>query len=115
MKNDIRSSCIPIPIPTDLYVSLLDLHNKSNAKYGPASMVTSILREYLDAARANPSSASDKAKEPASNWSNDWIMFGAPPALAEVTAPKGSNDPSKSQSNQWCIGCGYTPSDILSC
>ena len=40
MKNDVRNSNISVPIPTDLYVSLLDLMSRTKMDGGSTRMVT---------------------------------------------------------------------------
>lgn len=62
MKSDIRYSNISVPVPTELYVSMLDLLSKSNMECGPALKVKSILQEYLDDVDANRPRQSSSAK-----------------------------------------------------
>jgi hypothetical protein len=63
MRNDIRNSCIAIPVPTDLYVSMRDLLSNSNMECGPALKVASMLDEYPhggSAERLAPNSGAPK-------------------------------------------------------
>lgn len=53
MKNNIKSSCVSFPVPTELYVSMRDLLSNSNMECGPALMVPSILQESRTVAGAN--------------------------------------------------------------
>jgi hypothetical protein len=120
MKNDIRSSFISVPVPMDLYVGLLDLQRKTSVRYEPGTLVTSILREALRSARgvrrparagvSGNANAAPSVSGSANGWSNDWIMFGAPPAPEKaetrVTGHVGDND--------WCVGCACPSTDVLS-
>ena len=65
MKSDIRCSSISVPVPTVLYVSMVDLLSKSNMECGPALKVKSILQEYLDDAGANLPGQSSSTKKTA--------------------------------------------------
>lgn len=112
MRNDIQKSYIPVPVPTELYVSLLDRLNRLHSGYEPKTMVTSILQKYLDEAQVNPPRQS--GMEPALDWSNDWIMFESPPPLTKEKAPRTKKKSKRPSSTDWCIGCGCPSEDLLS-
>lgn len=114
MKNDITSSCITVPVPTDLYLRMLDLQGSSNREGGPAQMVSSILQKFLDDAGSNLPGQGSSAKESAPYWSDEWIMFGSPPPRTKVKAPRSVKKSSKPQSADWCIGCACPSEDLLS-
>lgn len=111
MKNDIHASCVEIPVPIDVYVGLLNHLKRNEMDCGPASLVASIVRRYLDDDTGKRSSALD---EPAPDWSNDWLMFGEPPAVERGKAPGLVKDTETSQDNDWCIGCSCPSEDLLS-
>jgi hypothetical protein len=64
MRKDIITSCIAVPVPTDLYVSMRDLLSTSNMECGPALMVPSILQEPLDGAGIDLRRQRGNAKAP---------------------------------------------------
>ncbi|MBS1228906.1 MAG: hypothetical protein H6R17_2183 [Proteobacteria bacterium] len=100
-----------MPVPTALYVSLLDqLSGASRDGAEPASVVSAILRKYLDDVRSDP--PRQRRTRLALDWSDDRLMFGAPPA---PTAVKAQVSAKKSEpGNDWCIGCGCPSEDLLS-
>ena len=114
MKNDIQDSCIEIPVPIDLYVALLDRLRKLDTDCAPATMVTSIVQEYLDGAPAARHPGSGKLGAPVPDWSDDWIMFGTPPAVAKTKAPKPRKNPARPEGGDWCIGCACPSDDLVS-
>jgi len=113
MENSIQGSCISVPVPTALYVSLLDqLSGAKRDGADPASVVSAILQKYLDDARSDPSR--QRRTKPVLDWSEDRLMFGAPPALTAVKSQVSAKKSDPSQGNDWCIGCGCPSEDLLS-
>ncbi len=114
MKNDIQGSCVEIPVPIDMYVALLEQLRKQHMDCGPDRLVASIIQKYLDGNSAEHLQQRSKIRPPAPEWTNDWIMFGEPPAMAESEAPGSCTNPEKQRSNDWCIGCGCPSEDLAS-
>ena len=112
MRNDIQESCIAVPVPTALYVNVVDQMSKAHMDCKPTTLVTSILQKYLDDARkALPSPSPMKS---ARDWSNDWIMFGSPPPITKGKTQTSRKKSKTLQSTDWCIGCGCPSEDLLS-
>ena len=82
MKSDIQGSFVDIPVPIAVYVGLLDHLRKLDTDGGPAPLVASIVQKYLDDDMAKRRGQRSKVLESTLDWSNDWIMFGAPSAEA---------------------------------
>ena len=114
MKNDVRNSSISVPIPTDLYVSLLDLMSRTNMDGGSTRMVTAILQKYLEDNTLTQSAPSTRAKAAEPEWSDEWIMFSAPPAQTRAKAARPGKKARTAQNNDWAIGCGCPSEDLLS-
>ncbi len=114
MKNDIQDSCVEIPVLIDMYVALLDQLRKQHMDCGPDRLVASIIQKYLDGNSAEHLQQRSEIKPPEPDWTNDWIMFGEPPAMAESEAPGSGTNPEKQQRNDWCIGCGCPSEDLAS-
>jgi hypothetical protein len=112
MKIDIHKSYVSVPLPTGLYVNLVDQMSKANMDCEPASMVTSILQKYLD--NAQTKLPGQNSMESATDWSNDWIMYGSPPPLTKDNAPKFKKKSKKRSSTDWCIGSNCPSLDLLS-
>lgn len=112
MNSCIQGSCIPVAVPTELYASLLDHLSRSAMDYDePSAAVTAILRSYLDEARSNPPRCANAALSPGRT--NNSIALGSPPVATKDKPPRSAKQPNKSQSNDWCIGCGCPAEDLI--
>lgn len=69
MGNHIRNSCISVPVPTGLYVSMRDLLSNSNMACGPALRVADIVAEDRDVAAAKQPQEGSGGKKSAPVWS----------------------------------------------
>ena len=107
MKLDIKDSHISVPIPTELYVTLLASLQLRGDKQNPAAAIASMLRAQL----SHPISATTgetATLEVRKDWSDDWIAFQSPPHPAPVTKTtsiKKRNKVKHVDANDWCIGC----------
>jgi hypothetical protein len=114
MKNDVMNSSISVPVPTDLYVSLLDLVSRTHLPGGSTRMVTAILQKYLDDARQAAPAAPSPGGTAAPAWSDEWIMFSAPPAQTAAQASGPDQSTGHGPDTDWAIGCGCPTEDLLS-
>ena len=112
MKNDISASRISVSVPSHLIARLLDLQSARENKYAPDLMVTSVLQKYLTTSEVNQLGQGRAGKRDTSDWSNDWIMFSAPPAVAKGKPPIAGKNSTMPMNNDWCIGCAC-PSEEL--
>ena len=107
MKSCIQESCIPVEVPTELYVRLLDHLSRSTMDcHEPTTAVAAILQKYLDDART--SRPIGRNATPASGRPKDSVTLGLPPAPTKSKALK-----SIPHSNDWCIGCGCPAEDLI--
>ncbi len=114
MKNDVMNSSISVPVPTDLYVSLLDLMSRTTLDGGSTRMVTAILQKYLDDNTPAPPESAVRAKAAAPEWSDEWITFSAPPAPTKANAAQPGQQAGTAPNTDWAIGCGCPSEDLLS-
>ena len=105
MNSCIQGSCIPVAVPTELYVSLLDHLSRSTMDCDePTTAVAAILQKYLDDARSNPPISATRA----SVRPKDSVTLGSLPAPTKNKTLK-----STPHSNDWCIGCGCPAEELI--
>ena len=107
MKSGIQGSFISVPVPTELYVSLLDHLSKSTMNCDePTAALTIVIKKYLDSVSTNPLDRRDAA--PALGRLNDSVTQRSP------LAPRKSNTlKPAAQRNDWCIGCGCPAEELI--
>lgn len=112
MNSCIQESCIPVALPTELYVSLVDHLSRSKTNsHEPSAAVATIVRKYLDNAQTNPPGCSGAPSVPGQG--NDSMTFGAPPSQTKGKALNPAPQSRLRQSNDWCIGCGCPAEDLI--
>ena len=112
MNSCIQGSSIPVPIPTELYVSLLDYLSRSKTNCDePATAVTTIIRKYLDDAQPNPPPGNNAAS--AFVQPNGAITLGAAVTAEPGKGARSTKRPNQPQSNDWCIGCGCPAEELI--
>ena len=112
MNSCIQGSRIPVALPTELYVSLVDHLSRSKSDcHEPSAAVAAILRNYLDGARSNPPRGGNAAS--ARGRSNDSITLGSLPEPSKERALKPTRQSTAPQRNDWCIGCGCPAEDLI--
>lgn len=113
MNSFIQGSCIPVALPTALYVSLVDYLSRSKTNcHEPSAAVATIVRKYLDDAQTNPPGCSGAPSAPVRT--NDSMTFGAPPSLTKDKALKPAPQSRQRHRNDWCIGCGCPAEELIS-
>ena len=112
MNSCIQGSRIPVALPTELYVSLVDHLSKSKSDcHEPSAAVAAILRSYLDGARSDPPRGGDAALAPGR--STESITLGSLPEPTKEQALKPSQQSTSPRRNDWCIGCGCPAEDLI--
>jgi hypothetical protein len=107
MKSCIQGSFISVPVPTELYVSLLDQLSKSAMDCDePTAALTIVIKKYLDSARANRADQGDAT--PALGRLNDSITQRSP-----LTSRKSNTQKTAPGRNDWCIGCGCPAEELI--
>ena len=112
MKSCIQGSCISVPVPTELYVSLLDHLDKSTMDCDePTAAVSIVIQKYLDSVRTSRPERRDAAS--ALRRSNDSVTLGSPPAPMKSKVLKPMKQANTPHRNDWCIGCGCPAEDLI--
>ena len=131
MKYESPDISLPVSLSGSLYYRLIEVLKESQAHPDPNAAIVTAVRRFV--AEATPSrkaprnSAANAAVSAA--WSNDWIMFGAPPSAAPTqgTAPPRRFVPTvpnaaakmptstttKMHGGDWCVGCSGADTDLL--
>ena len=132
MKYESPDICLPVSLSGSLYYRLIEVLKESQAHPDPNAAIVTAVRRFV--AEATPSrkaprkSAANAAVSAA--WSNDWIMFGAPPVAGPTqgtlparrfvpTLPTvAANRPAETaapalRGGDWCVGCSGADADHL--
>ena len=132
MKYESPDICLPVSLSGSLYYRLIEVLKESQAHPDPnAAIVTAVRRFVAEAtpARKTPRKSAANAAVSAA-WSNDWIMFGAPPASSQTprplptrrftptVAPTPSSAPTRTENTRprggdWCVGCSGADIELL--
>lgn len=132
MKYESPDICLPVSLSGSLYYRLIEVLKESQAHPDPnAAIVTAVRRFVAEATptRKTPRKSTANAAVSAA-WSNDWIMFGAPPASTSMQrtmptrrfvpteAPTPASTPTntapvRQRGGDWCVGCSGADTDLL--
>jgi len=113
MKSEITKSNISIPLPTVLYVGLVDLLRTQKVRRDPAAVMATVIGNWIASQAAPHGVEPSHAAEASADWNNDWIMFEAPPASNGVARSTPFRRRGRARNSDWCIGCGCPSEDLL--
>ena len=122
MKRELANSSITIPIPTELYLALLDSIHARGIDEDPIAVITAVIRKQIvgvshNSPRKSPKKALIKHAE--KDWSDDWITPQSPlvePQKTKASLRQTKNRRTKSykaNGSDWCIGCGCPSPDLI--
>lgn len=136
MKYESPDICLPVSLSGSLYYRLIEVLKASQTHPDPNAAIVTAVRRFVAEATPNRKtprkSAANAAVNTAMNaaWSNDWIMFGAPPASSQAprplptrrftptVAPTPSSAPTRTEyarprGGDWCVGCSGADIELL--
>lgn len=115
MKQDLGHSTISVPIPTELYMALLDSLHAGGSRKDPVASIVAIIRKQVSESKTEASLA-EVRPDSGGEWSDDWISFQSPPSaprtVKTISLANRMNTPQEDRLG-WCIGCGCPSPDLL--
>jgi len=132
MKYESPDICLPVSLSGSLYYRLIEVLKESQAHPDPNAAIVTAVRRFVAEATPSRKAPRKSAANAAVNaaWSDDWIMFGAPPASSQTprplsarrftptVAPAPSSAPTRTENarprgGDWCVGCIGADIDLL--